>query len=112
MVKYFPEPKSLGKGKAELDLSNYATKTDFKNATGIDTWSVAENVDLASLKSDADKLDIDILQIVPTNLMNLKSKVDKLDVDKLLLISVDLRKLIDVVRNNVVKKDTYNASIP
>ena len=97
MVKYFPEPKSLGKGKAELDLSNYATKTDFKNATGIGTWSVAENVDLASLKSDADKLDIDILQIVPTNLI---------------LISVDLRKLIDVVRNNVVKKDTYNASIP
>ena len=44
--------------------------------------------------------------------MNLKSKVDKLDVDKLLLISVDLRKLIDVVINNVVKKDTYNASIP
>ena len=44
--------------------------------------------------------------------MNLKSKVDKLDVDKLLLISVDLSKLIDVIRNNVVKKDAYNASIP
>ena len=37
MVKHFPEPKSLGKEKVESDLSNYATKTDFKNAAGIDT---------------------------------------------------------------------------
>ena len=38
MSEYFPEPKSLeGKVKVDLDLSNYATKTDFKNATGVDT---------------------------------------------------------------------------
>ena len=37
MSKYFPEPKfSGGRVKAELDLSNYATKTDLKNATGVD----------------------------------------------------------------------------
>ena len=38
MSEYFPEPKSSGgKMKAELDLSNYATKADLKNATGVDT---------------------------------------------------------------------------
>ena len=38
MSKYFPEPKSLGgRVKDEVDLSHYATKTDLKNATGVDT---------------------------------------------------------------------------
>ena len=60
MSEYFPEPKSLGANvKAELDLSNYATKTDFKNATGVDKTRFAKKVDLASLKSDIDELDID-----------------------------------------------------
>ena len=62
MSKYFPEPKSLEKVKFELDLSNYATKTDLKNATGIDTSSFAKKVDLANLKSNVDKLDIDKLK--------------------------------------------------
>ena len=48
---------------------------------------------------------------MPTNLSNLKSKVDKLDVDKLVPVPVDLSKLGDVVKNNVVKKDVYNAKI-
>ena len=48
---------------------------------------------------------------VPTNLSNLKSEVDKLDVDKLVPILVDLSKLIDVAKNDVVKKDVYNAKI-
>ena len=53
MSEYFREPKSLGgKVKVELDLSNYATKTDFKNATGVDTSSFAKKNDLASLKSE------------------------------------------------------------
>ena len=39
MSEYFPEPKSLGKVKVELDLSNYAAKTNLKNATGINTSS-------------------------------------------------------------------------
>ena len=112
MSEYFPEPKSLGgKVKVELDLSNYATKTDLKNATGIDTSSFAKKVDLANLKSNVDKLDIDKLKNVPTNLSNLKSKVDKLDVDKLVPVPVDLSKLSDVVKNDVVKKDVYNAKI-
>ena len=84
MSEYFPELKfSGGRVKLELDLSNYATKTDLKNAAGVDTSSFAKKIDLANLKSDVDKLDIDELKNVPTNLSNLKSKVDKLDVDKL-----------------------------
>ena len=55
--------------------------------------------------------DIDKLKNLPTDLSNLKSKVDKLDVDKLALAPVDLGKLIDVVKNNVVRKDVYNAKI-
>ena len=68
--------------KIELNVSNYATKSDFKNATGVDTSKFAKKVDLASLKSFIDKLDIDKLKNVPTSLSNLKSKLDKLDVDK------------------------------
>ena len=48
---------------------------------------------------------------VPTNLSNLKIKVDKLDVDKLVPVPVDLNKLSDIVKNDVVKKDEYNAKI-
>ena len=70
-----------------------------------------KKIDLANLKSNVDKLDIDKLKNVPTNLSNLKSKVDKLDVDKLVPVPVDLSKLSDVVKNNVIKKDVYNAKI-
>ena len=48
---------------------------------------------------------------VPSNLTNLKSGVDKLIVDKLVPVPVDLSKLSDVVENDVVKKDVYNAKI-
>ena len=70
-------------------MSNYATKTDLKNATEIDTSSFAKKVNLASLKSNVDKLDNDKLKNLPTNLSYLKSKVDKLDVDKLLPVPVN-----------------------
>ena len=75
----------------------------------VDTLRFAKKVDLANLKSDVDKLDINKLKKVPSNLGNLKSKVDKLDVDKLVPALVGLSKLSDVVSNNVVKKDVYNA---
>ena len=52
----FPKLKSLEANvKAELDLSNYATKADLKNATDVDTLDFAKKADLASLKSDVDK---------------------------------------------------------
>ena len=41
----------------------------------------------------------------------MKSKVDKLDVDKLVPVPVDLSKLSKVVKNDVVKKNVYNAKI-
>ena len=71
----------------------------------------AKKVDLSNLKSNVDKLDINRMQNVPVNLNNLKSNVDKLDVDELLPIPVDLSKLSDVVKNDVIKKDVYNAMI-
>ena len=64
-------------------------KQILKNATGIDTSSFAKVVDLTSLKSNVDKLDIDKLKNVRTNLNNLKSKVDKLVVDKLIPVPVE-----------------------
>ena len=91
--------------KFELDLSNYATRIDLKNATGVDTSSFAKKVDLANLKSNVNILDIDELKNISTNLINLKSKVDKLDVDKLMSVPVDLSKLRVIVKNDVVTKD-------
>ena len=92
------------KVELELDLSNYATKADSKNATGIDTSKFARKVDLHNLKSNVGKLDIDKLKNVSTNLRNLKSKVEKLDIDKLLPVPVDLVKLSDVVKMMSLKK--------
>ena len=88
--------------KDELGLSNYATKVDLKNATGANTSKFAEVVDLASLKSEFDKLEI------PTVLNSLKSKADKSHVDKLVTIHVDLSKLSDVIKNDIVKKTEYD----
>ena len=88
MSEYFPESKSSrGRVKVELDLSNYATKADLKNAT-VDTSKFAKKVDLANFKSDVDKLDIVKLKNVPSNLSNLRNKVDKSDVDKLVSVPV------------------------
>ena len=56
-------------------------------------------------------IDIDKLKNVPSHLSNLKNKVDKLDVDKLEPIPVDLSKLSDAVKNDVIKKDVYNAKL-
>ena len=57
MSEYFPKPiSSGGRMKVELDLSNYATKADLKNTTGLDTSKFSEKVDLTSLKSDVEKL--------------------------------------------------------
>ena len=112
MSESFPEPKSSGwRVKVKSDLSNHATKVDLKNATGINTSKFANKVDLANLNSDVDKLDIDKLENIPSDLRNLKSKVDKIDVDKLIPIPADLSKLSDIVKNDVVKKDVYNAKI-
>ena len=49
---HFPKPKSLG---VNIDLSNYATKADLKNATGVDTSDFAKKTDLTNLKSNVDR---------------------------------------------------------
>ena len=50
MSEYFSKSKSLGgRVKVELDLSNYATKADLKNATGVDTSDFAKKTDSANL---------------------------------------------------------------
>ena len=88
MIQYFPklyEPFG-GDINVKVDLSNYATKTGIKNISHVDTSSFA-------LKS---------------NLASLKTEVDKLDIDKLVPVPVDLSKFSDVVKNNVLKKAVYD----
>ena len=88
MSQYFPKPfRSFGGNiNVKVDLSNYATKTDLKNVTHVDTSSFA----------------------LKTNLANLKTEVDKLDIDKLVPVPTDWSKLSNVVKNEVVKKNVYD----
>ena len=88
MSQYFPKPYEPFGGdiNVKVDLSNYATKTDIKNISHVDTSSFA----------------------LKTNLASLKTEVDKLDIDKLVPVPVDLSKLSDVVKNDVVKKTGYD----
>ena len=89
MSQYFPEPyEPFGWHiKIKIDLSNYATKADAKNISHVDTSSFA----------------------LKTNLAILKTEVDKLDIDKLKPLRDDVSKLRNVVTNDVVKKTDYNA---
>ena len=74
-------------------MSNYATKSDLKNAACFDTSNFAKKVDFASIKSDIDKLNIGILGKVSSGLNCSKSKVDRLDVDKLKPVPIDIKKI-------------------
>ena len=75
-MSYFPEPCTRGNItiKAELDLSNCATKLDLNDATGVDILTFAKKGDLTSLKSDIDKLDIYKLERAASGLNSFKSK--------------------------------------
>ena len=86
--------------KVELDLSYYATNADLKNATGVDTSDFTKKADLANLKSDIHKVDIDKLKNTPSNLKNLKSKVDKLSKLKKL---ATMQKLMKLKRKLLIK---------
>ena len=88
MSQYFPKPfRNFGGNiNVKVDLSNYSTKTDLKNVTHVDTSSFA----------------------LKTNLASLKTEVDKLDIVKLVPVSVDLSKLSDAVKNDAVKKAVYD----
>ena len=77
MSQYFPNMfRSFGGNiNVKLDLSNYATKTDLKNVTHVDTSSFALKLDLASLKTEVDKIDIEKLVPVPVDLGKLSDLV-------------------------------------
>ena len=86
--QYFP--KLLrgfgGNINVKVELSNYATKTDLKNVRHVDTSNFPPKANLASIKTE----------------------VDKLDIDKLASVPVDLSKLSNVVKNDEVKKTVYD----
>ena len=69
-MSYFHEPYNRSKKelRVELDLSHYATKFGLKTATGVDISEFVKKIDLADLKSDVDKLDIDKLKKCKDNI--------------------------------------------
>ena len=69
MSQNLPKPFELfgGKTNVKVDLSNYSTKTDIKNILHVDTSSFALKSNLASLKIEVDKLDINNLVPVPVD---------------------------------------------
>ena len=79
MSQYFPKPfiSFGGNVNVKVDLSNYATKKDLKNITHIDTSRFALKTNLANLKTEVDKLDIEILAPVPVDLSKLSDVVKK-----------------------------------
>ena len=89
MSLYYPPYKSSSSNvKVELDLTNYATKTDLKNITHVDVSSFVSKTILAALKTEVDKVDVDKLKTAP----------------------VDLAKLSNV-NNDVVKKIDHNTEV-
>ena len=90
MSTYYPPYKSSSSNvKVELDLTNFATKTDLKNITHADVSSFASKTNLAALKTE----------------------VDKIDADKLNAVHVDLAKLTNAVENDLVRKTDYNTKV-
>ena len=81
--QYFPPFESSSNNiNVQLDITNYATKDDIKNITHVDVSSYATKSNLAALKNEVDKIDVDKLKTVP----------------------VDLAKLTNVVKNDIIKK--------
>ena len=89
-MSYYPPYKSSSKNvKVELDLTNYATKTDLKNITHVDVSSFAGKTNLSALKTEVDKIDTDKLKTAPT----------------------DLAKLTNAIENDVIKKTDNNRKV-
>ena len=89
-MSYYPLYRnSCNNIKVELDLANYATKTDRNNITHVDVSSFASKTNLAALKTEVDKIDADKLKAMPT----------------------DLAKLTNAIEHDVVKKTDYNTKV-
>ena len=87
MSAYYPPYRSSSNNvKVELDLTNYATKTDLKNITHVDVSSFASKTNLAASKT-------------------------KIDADKLKTTPTDLAKLTNAIKHDVVKKTDYNTKV-
>ena len=89
MSYYPPYKRSSNNIKVDLDLTNYATKTDLKNNTHVDVSSFASKTNLAALKTEVDKTDVDKLKTTP----------------------IDLDRLSNLVKNNLVKKTDFNTKV-
>ena len=90
MSQYHPPYRSSSNNiKVQLDLDNYATKTDLNNITHVDVSSFASKTNLAALKTEVDKIDVDKLKATPA----------------------DLAKLTNAVGHDVVKKTDYNTKV-
>ena len=82
-MSYYPPYKSFSNNiKVEFDLTNYATKIDLNNIIHVDTSSFSSKTNLAALKTEVDKIDVEKLKTTP----------------------VDLAKLTNTVKNDLVKK--------
>ena len=86
--QYYPQYKSFS-NNIKVELTNYVTKTDLKNIMHTDVSSFASKTNLAALKTEVDKIDVDKLKTVPT----------------------DLAKLTNAVENDLVKKTDYNTKV-
>ena len=90
MSTYYPPYNSSSKNiKVELDLSNYARKKDINDITHVDVSGFASKTNLAALKTEVDKTDVDKLKTTPA----------------------DLAKLTNAVENDLVKKTDYNTKV-
>ena len=87
MSYYPPYRSSRNNIKVELNLANYTTKDDVKSITHVNVSSFTSKTNLASLKTEVDKI------------------------DKLKTVPADLAKLTNAIENDVVKKTDYNAKV-
>ena len=87
MSTYYPPYKSSSQNiKVELDLANYATKDDVKNITHVDVSNFASKTNLAALKGEVDRIDVDKLKTTPVDLAKLTNAVENDLVKKLIII--------------------------
>ena len=98
-MSYYPSYKSFSNNiKVELDLSNYATKDDVQNITHVDVSSYATKTNLAALKTEVDKIDVDKLKTMPDDLAKLSNVVKNEVVKKLILMLILMSRELNLVQ--------------
>ena len=103
MSQYFPPyNNSSNNVKVELDLANYATKDDVKNITHVDVSSYATKTNLAALKSEMDKIDIDQLKTVSDNLAKLSNVFMSQELNLVQILIHWMIKLIKLIKKILI----------